>query len=168
MLICCRYERLLTSVNPLIRWNQATFYGPIRHPPGWLTADLLTWQSKPYEENLSHSVSSTQSSSIHAWRPKVGLFFVSVCPKRYPAWTPVNCPGMSTYKQIIVCGVKVPEILQLLCPFLRAKTAISHEPLVGVGVGGGEAVNPFPQTRTLRWYHVKHLHGSVCALLGSY
>lgn len=45
---------------------------------------------------------------------------------------------MSAYKQIIVFGVKVPNVLQLLCPFFPAKTSILH----GDGAGG-EAVNPF-------------------------
>ncbi len=146
MLICCRYERLLTSVNLLIRWNQATFMPP----SGTRLDDLLltSWHgSQSHMRRIFLILSSTQSSSIHAWRPKVGLFIISVFPKRYPAWTPVNCPGMSTYKQTIVCCVKVPKVLQLLCPFLRAKTAISYEPLV-VGEGGWSSKSLSPNSHS--------------------
>lgn len=54
MLICWRFERRLTSLNSPSAGTWGPFYGPIRHPHGRLTADLVTRHLKPYEEgNLS-------------------------------------------------------------------------------------------------------------------
>lgn len=36
--------------KPPQHWNPGALYGPIRHPHGRLTADPVTWQLKPYEE----------------------------------------------------------------------------------------------------------------------
>lgn len=35
-----------------LHWNLGAFYGPIRHPHGRLTADLVTQHLKPHEEGI--------------------------------------------------------------------------------------------------------------------
>jgi len=166
MLICCRYERLLTSVNPLMRWNQGTFMVP----SGTRLDDLLL-TSWPGSQSHMRSIFLILSSTLSlVWVHLFTLggqrlvYLSSLCAQKDTQPKPlVKCCGMSAYKQIIVCGVKLPKALQLLCPFLPAKTSILH------GGGRGVAVNPFfPQTCAQRWYHVKHLHGSVWPLLGCY
>lgn len=56
MLIC--YERPLTPLNSPLHRSPGALYGPIRHPRGRLTADLVAWQLKPYEGIflLSHTL----------------------------------------------------------------------------------------------------------------
>lgn len=163
MLICCRYERLLTSVNPLIRWNQGTFMVP----SGTRLDDLLL-TSWPGSQSHMRRIFFILCLPLWVWSGFIylhlegkGWFIYHLCvPKKYPTWTTVNCHDMSAYKQIIVCCVKVPSVLQLLCPFLPAKTSILH--------GGWSSKSFFPQTCAQCWYHVKHLHGSVWPLLGCY
>lgn len=79
----------LQDVNLLVIWKAAhptklplrlkpgALYGPIRHPHGGLTADLVTRQLTPYEEGiflLSRYIRHVFLSSQTCWR----LFFIGI------------------------------------------------------------------------------------------